>query len=88
MSSNRSDSVDALVTTFNDRAWEPDPSDGWAVLTMGSQPYWWMRDEELMLEFLVRAACPIVCKGILSPPENWHQLCIDKGKQALAVLRG
>jgi hypothetical protein len=43
-------------------------------------------DPEDMLEMLIKFACPVVCKGHLVPPENWHDVCIDKAERALKVI--
>lgn len=51
-----------------------------------TQITWW--DRNLMLGFLAKAACPVVCRGYLDGGENWHELCIAKAEKALAALGG
>lgn len=52
--------------------------------SMWTQITWW--DRGLMLDFLAKAACPVVCRGYLDGGENWHELCIAKAEKALAAL--
>ncbi len=48
----------------------------------------WHFDDAKLLDLFTRIACPIVCKGYSTPPENWHELCEAKAQQALDILRG
>src|SRR5215217_54749 len=48
----------------------------------------WHFDDAKLLDLFTRIACPIVCKGYSTPPENWHELCEAKAQQALDILKG
>jgi len=48
----------------------------------------WHFDDAKLLDLFTRIACPVVCKGYSTPPENWHELCEAKAQQALDILRG
>jgi hypothetical protein len=55
--------------------------------TIETRIHWW--DTGLMRQLLIRAACPIFCRGARDPEgEDWHALCEDRADKALALLGG
>jgi len=73
--------MDTLTIEFV-KQWIQDPEVSKSYL-----PFKRYQDKEL-LGILIDACCPIVCTGISTPPENWHDLCIEKAINAFKILRG
>jgi hypothetical protein len=46
----------------------------------------WLGKEDYIREILVDFVCPMPCRGYLDGDENWHQLCLDKVDQMMAVM--
>lgn len=69
---------------------DTEPNDNRPSHLIWPTPLWHaLPDDEQLLDTLIRAGCPAPCRGHRDPVgEDWHAGCEDRGRRALAVLRG
>lgn len=74
--------VEAVLSVLRD--------EGLRTGVFGQMPPWNPQgvNFEVLREVLIKAVCPIVCRGQLDGGENWHQICLDRADKAMQALKG